>query len=464
MKNTRLDPWAPLLRHVVQPLYYAKNRDRRFQRLAALERNQWLPAGEVQALQVERLNALLRHAYETTEFYRQRLDECGLGPGPIRSIDDLSALPPVSKADLQVSLEGMISRAYDRKDLVADASGGSTGKPTVFYKDVDRHNLRRADQYRHDRWTGWNIGDPWALVWGARQDLVDERSLRERALQRYMERCIALDAFELSEARILSFLDRLGRFRPRMILGYAGALDHVARFILEKGRAGAVRPLAIVSSAERLTGEMRERIQAAFSCPVLDRYGSREAGLIASECRLRSGLHVNADNLLVEILENGRAVAPGEQGNVVVTDFWNFGMPLIRYDLGDRATASAGVCGCGRGLPLIQSIEGRASDFLVAADGTRIHGEYFTHLFYGNTGIAQFQFVQESMSEVVIRVVPAGESVPDIAQVVEKTRRVLGESVEVKVQLCTEIRPAASGKFRFTICNVHVVTEPREGR
>lgn len=464
MTNTRLDPWAPLLRHVVQPLYYAKHRDRRFKRLEALERNQWLAVEELQALQVERINALLRHAFETTEFYRQRLAECGLGPGPIHSIDDLSVLPPVSKSDLQANLEAMISRLYDRKDLVEDASGGSTGKPTVFYKDIDRHNLRRADQYRHDRWTGWNIGDPWALIWGARQDLVDERSLRERVLQRYMERCIALDAFELSGAGIRSFLGRLAGFRPKMILGYAGALGHVARFILENDLTGTVRPLAIVSSAERLTADMRERIQGAFGCPVLNRYGSREAGLIASECGLRSGLHVNADNLLVEIVENGRAVAPGEQGNVVVTDFWNFGMPLIRYDLGDRATASAGVCGCGRGLPLIQSIEGRASDFLVAADGTRIHGEYFTHLFYGNTGVAQFQFVQESMRDVIIRVVPAGGSAPDLAEVVEKTSRVLGESVEVKVQLCSEIRPAASGKFRFTISNVDAAADPREGR
>lgn len=451
----RFDPWAPVLRHIVQPLYYSRHQDARFRRLRELEKQQWLPRPALQRLQLDRINALLRHAYETTDFYRQRLTDCGIGAGPIETTSQLSAMEPVTKSDLQQSSPSMVSTAYNIEALVKDASGGSTGAPTIFYKDLDRHNLRRADQYRHDRWTGWDIGERWALIWGARKDLIDESSLRERLVERYLQRCVSLDAFELSNERMQQFADVLMRFTPKMILGYAGALDCFAAFLIENGREQSIRPAGIVASAERLTANMRERIQAAFGCPVLNRYGSREVGLIASECGRAEGLHINADNLLVEVVENGRTAKPGETGDIVVTDFWNYGMPLIRYNLGDRAVATSDDCSCGRSLPLLKSIEGRTSDFLVSADGTRIHGEFFTHLFYGNPDVLRFQFLQTSMDSVTIKVVPATSSVqPDFRDVLEKTRRILGGQPSVAIEICDSIPAPPSGKYRFTISNV----------
>ena len=452
MMNSRFDPWALVLRHIVLPLYYLRHGDKRFRRLKELENNQWMSRAALNALQIERINVLLHHAYDTTSFYRERLDSCGIGAGPIAKLSDLSALQPISKADLQNYGSTMISSSYRNEDLIKDASGGSTGKPTIFYKDPERHNLRRADQIRHDRWTGWNIGDRNALIWGARQDLIDERSIRERFVERYLHRLCSLDAFELSDEKMRTYTDRLIAFQPVMILGYASVLDRFATFLLESGKGRKIKPLGIISSAESLTNEMRERIQKAFGCLVLNRYGSREAGLIASECGSGAGLHINADNLLVEILHDGQPVNPGERGEVVITDFWNFGMPLIRYNMGDRAIAATEECNCGRGLPLMGSIEGRTSDFLTAADGTQIHGEFFTHLFYDEPSVSQFQLIQESMSKVTIKVVPAtSRTSVNLDQIVSKTKRVLGGDLQVSVELHDTIPATPSGKFRFTI-------------
>lgn len=450
--TVRIDPWASFLKYVGQPLYYARSGDRRFRRLRELERNQWLASSELEALQLRRVNALLSHAFRTTEFYRQRLTDCGIGEGPIGSLSDLTSLEPVSKSDLQQHCSEMISSAYNKSDLVEDASGGSTGAPTVFYKDLERHNLRRADQVRHDRWTGWDIGDRWALIWGARKDLIDETSWRQKVIERYLERCRSLDAFEFTDKIMEDYAQRLTQFRPKMILGYAKALDRFSQFLLENGQAGRIQPSGIVSSAECLTEAMRNRIQKAFSCKVLNRYGSREVGLIASDCGHGMGLHINADNLLVEILEGGEPAASGE---VVVTDFWNFGMPLIRYRMGDRAVREPGNCDCGRGLPLLRSIDGRTSDFLTAADGTLIHGEFFTHLFYGFETVSEFQFVQESMTSTVINVVPLKpEERGNLDAVVEGARRILGGDTQVRLNWCDSIPPTPSGKFRFTISKV----------
>jgi phenylacetate-CoA ligase len=130
-------------------------------------------------------------------------------------------------------------------------------------------------------------------------------------------------------------------------------------------------------------------------------------------------------------------------------------MPLIRYDMGDKATASDEVCSCGRALPLIASVDGRQSDFLIAADETEVHGEFFTHLFYGRPDVAQFQVVQQDRMTVVLRVVPvrvAEEN--DYSDIVEKMSRVLGEGVNVDVEICESIPPSRSGKHRFTICEI----------
>ncbi|MDH3266851.1 MAG: hypothetical protein OEM25_07795, partial [Gammaproteobacteria bacterium] len=329
------------------------------------------------------------------------------------------------------------------------------GAPTVFYKDVNRHSLRRADQIRHDQWTGWRLGEKWALIWGARTDLVTHRGLRERMVERYLHRCISLDAFELDDDRIAAFIHRMKRFNPKMILGYANALHRVAEFVLEGNLQVAVQPRGIVSSAETLTTEAKERVSLAFECPVLDRYGSREVGLIASDCGAGDGLHINADNLVVEIVCGDRHAEPGETGDVIVTDLLNYGMPFIRYDLGDRATASDAKCRCGRSLPLIASVDGRQSDFLIATDGTEVHGEFFTHLFYGHPDVIQFQVVQESREHVVLRIVPKSiDCKGDFSEITETTARVLGNGTEVSVELCDSIAPSRTGKHRFTISKI----------
>ena len=455
MHQRQFDLWALLLRRALLPIYYGRHGDKRFDRLRSIEANQWLSPLDIETLQLERMNRLLKHAHTTTPFYRRRLDEAGIGPGPINDLAHLQMLRPTTKEDLQTSADQMISTEYTKKSLLRDASGGSTGTPTVFYKDTERHNLRRADQIRHDRWTGWNVGERWALIWGAKVDLHDKPSFRQRLVDRYLHRNLTLDAFELSEGKMQRFAIQLSKFQPRMILGYANALDVFSRFLLDTDLAGCIRPSGIVSSAERLTEEARRRIMDAFGCPVLNRYGSREVGLVASECGAHRGLHINADNVYVEIIEDGLPVKPGASGDVLVTDFWNFGMPLIRFAMGDRAVASDERCPCGRGLPMIASIDGRSSDFLRAADGTRIHGEFFTHLFYDDESVMQFQVIQTSMAEVKLRIVPKAKSdVKSYDDVMDRIVEILGGSTKVQLELCDEIPPSASGKHRFTISHV----------
>ena len=162
--------------------------------------------------------------------------------------------------------------------------------------------MREADQIRHDRWSGWDLGDPFALIWGASRDLTGLRSVRKAFVNKWVFRVIPLDAFDMNESVMEQFVVQLETANPPMILGYANALFQFAKFLRQRHPNHRIRPKGIVSTAETLTAEARATLEEVFKCPVLNRYGSREVGLVASECAHQKGLHINMDNVVVEIL------------------------------------------------------------------------------------------------------------------------------------------------------------------
>src|SRR5207245_10519996 len=153
------------------------------------------------------------------------------------------------------------------------------------------------------------------------------------------------------------------------------------------------------TTTEGLFSERRERIRAGLAEEVYDRVGCREIGNTAHECTAHDGLHVNAKHTVMEVVdERSRAAAPGSEGEVLYTSLGNYFFPLIRYRVGDYAVAAGetGQCRCGRGLPKIRGLRGRVSDMLTTPDGTKVHGEYFSHLFYNTHSVLEFRVVLET--------------------------------------------------------------------
>ena len=145
------------------------------------------------------------------------------------------------------------------------------------------------------------------------------------------------------------YLRRLNSYRPDVIVAYAHSLYTFARSLEERGLR-PFSPKSIIVGAEKLYPFQRELIEKVFEAPVFETYCSREFMLMSSECDRHEGMHLTAENLLVEVLDNdGRPTPEGEQGNVVVTDLYNYGMPFVRYANGDRAVAGRGACSCGAG-------------------------------------------------------------------------------------------------------------------
>lgn len=430
------------------PLYLKRKKSPRLARLDFLEKSQWWPKEQLLAYQFNALQKIVKHAFETVPFYQKKYSDAGFHPDSLKSLKDMHSLPFTTKEDIQTHLQEMVSSDYPICSLEEDSSGGSTGKPTIFYKVPKTADIRRADQIRHDRWCGWDIGKKALYVWGAQRDINLYHDLKLRLLDTYLFRVKWVDAFDLTEEKLRAFPLIMEKYRPVMILAYANALYFVAKY-LKKNGLSICPPAGIITSAETLTFEMRSLIEEVFSCKVLNRYGSREVGMIASECDRQEGLHVNSENIFVETVPFADSNVYNE---IVVTDLHNFGMPLIRYKMGDMVkNLGKETCSCGRGLPLIGPIVGRSADFIVGKNGRYIHGEYFTHLFYGIQGVKEFHLLQERLDLIILSLVADSTFDRNYASKLrEEISSQFDDGLTLDIKFVEKISKSPSGKFRFT--------------
>ena len=211
----------------------------------------------------------------------------------------------------------------------------------------------------------------------------------------------------------------------------------------------------ILTGAEPLYEYQREKIEQAFGCRVYNTYGCREVMLIAAECREHKRLHINADHLLVETLDSAGNSITGTSGDVVLTDLFNYGMPLIRYQNGDQATLHDEACGCKNPLPLMSSIDGRKLDIIKTPSGKLIPGELFPHLFKEFTAINKFQVRQQQLDQLQIAIVARqGLTDADKAKISAEINRYAEGELQLHINLVDDIPLTASGKHRVTVCEV----------
>jgi len=411
-----------------------------------LSREQWLSRSEVEKLQIDRLRKLLDHASVNSKYFRENYPDIKSISEEIQSLSDLEKLPVLTRDDLQENFNEMLCPPPGAEPY-ADSSGGSTGNPVNFFHDNYYKEYANAFELLFLSWHGILRGDRTAIFWGADRDFK-ELSFKEKLFLK-TERLKMLNSFNIDESTMAAFLDEIEKFRPDYIYGYASSLDLAAKHVNRSGNYN-FRPRAIRSSAEMLYDSQRLEIEKAFGAKVSNFYGSREVNNLAAECPAGEGLHVFASGRIVEIADEcGKQLPPGENGYLLVTDLTNFSFPFIRYKIGDMGIRKSEMCSCGRGYPLLENITGRSSD-IITVGGKYIHGEYFTHLFYGQPDVKQFQVIQETENLIIVRIV-ADDRDMNTAGIVDKIRQQVGEGVEIKIEFVNIIEPLKTGKYRFTV-------------
>lgn len=417
-----------------------------------LEDSQWWPRERIEALQLERLRALLAHARDHVPYYRERFARLGFDPATIASLADLQRLPLLGKAEIRANTEAL--KADDAVGLARFNTGGSSGEPLIFFIGDRRVSHDVAAKWRATRWWGVDIGDPEIVVWGSPIELGAQD--RVRALRDRLFRTELLPAFEMSATKLDGFVARIRARRPKMLFGYPSALSHIGLHAEKRGiRMDDLGIEVAFCTSERLYDHQREAIERVFGCPVANGYGSRDAGFIAHQCP-QGGMHLTAEDLVVEIVDGeGRVLPPGQAGEIVVTHLATGDFPFIRYRTGDVAVMDTATCACGRGLPMLREIQGRATDFVVARDGTVMHGLALIYVLRDLPQVAGFRIVQESLAHTRVQVVAGpGFDADTVARIERGLAARLGEGVRVEVERVDVIAPEKSGKYRYVLSKV----------
>lgn len=423
-----------------------------------LNDSQWWPRERLVEYQRQELGRLLRHAYEQVPFWRRTFDASGLSPNDMRGYADFIKLPVIDKATIRAQKTEMIARSHVDTNW-KKSTGGSTGEPLHFEYTADSYDWRVACSRRGYGWAGYEEGMRQVSIWGAwTPEGTTAFRLWKEELHRRMAGRILVNSFKFDEQHMARSVEIINHHKPVNIVGYSNPLYDLARFI--NRRAGLQHhPRSVLSAAETLYLYQREEIEKAFDCPVFETYGSREFMLIGAECDHKHGLHLSIENLLVEVVDEDGSPIVGERcGDLVVTDLHNYGMPFIRYRIGDIGELTDELCSCGRGLPLLKKVIGRSLDVIRTPTGASIAGEFFPHLMKDFAWIKQFQVIQDRLDHLRLMIVQEPNATEaELESLKQEMSKLCAGELTVDYEFVAAIPLTSTGKRRVTVSNIGIL-------
>ncbi|HEY80138.1 MAG TPA: phenylacetate--CoA ligase family protein [Anaerolineae bacterium] len=421
--------------------------------LESLEASQWWSYDQIQALQNAKLRRLIAHVYEHVPFYRQVMDQRGLKPADIQTADDLVKLPIVDKKALTQHYDaGLRDHSIPRKQLIHATSSGSTAERLHYWTTKSQKAKKWAGLFRWWEMVGYEFGDPYVTF-----QLAPNQGFKGWPLVGRLEWLLLrhhwLSAQEMTDEVLAQYVENLRAWRPKLFRSYASTLYYLAKRMNEAGLN--VHVPAILTTGETLTDHMRETIARAFAPgEVFNEYGG-DGMQIAAECHEHQGMHINAETYIVEIVKDGKRVAEGELGEVVLTNLEATATPFIRYNIHDVAALTTAPCACGRGLPRLSHLEGRLTDMFVTSDGHWLTVHQFTAFFAKVHSVKAFQVIQKEVDFIVIKLVVDDHfSQADHQRIIDTFRGYMGPNVRFELQFVDDIPTTPVGKRRFFISEV----------
>ncbi len=407
---------------------------------------------ELREQQLHDLRAILRHAQGACPFYARRFADAGFDPEQVTSAKDLRRIPTLSRHDIVNHVDEMVSTLHDKSKLITRKTGGTVNVPVPFFQDREaiarKHALERVFREAMGRHQGMRT----AWLWGAAQDVPAKdrprfQAFKEDWINRHVFREFDMDAGALSDEQLDRHIEALQRFRPHALQGYPVATDLVAQRALARGIQLQV-PLVILT-AEPVIPAHRERIGEAFQANVLSFYGSRENGWITYDHPETQEMLINTASVVLE--------SDPETNELFVTDLLNHGMPLIRYEIGDRGRLSDEPARCGDPRPVLASVDGRTADVVILPSGKRVPGVIadYRGLVLDPEGFTDVQLVQRDLHTMEVYYVPGPHFKQAALDVyVERMGRYFHGELQFQAHAVDRIAPGPNGKVRSLISMV----------
>jgi phenylacetate-CoA ligase len=396
---------------------------------------------------------MVSYAYRWVPYYRDTMDRLRLHPADFRAAADLERLPLLRREDLQQGLRRFVSTERPMASYYALRSSGSTGRPCTFYHDWPSlfGDIGHSARARAALATALGSGRPQRKAWifppsGAVWDLQRFFAQHMISLSRVRgvrQQLSVLDPLEANSRR-------LKEFRPEVIFAHGSYLALLfAHWHATGDPVASVRAVQYTSDA--IPDTARALIESQMGVAVFSIYEAAEAHSLAFECEQHAGLHVNADLYPLRVVDkDGRTLPLGKPGDVVVSNLVNRGTVLLNFLVGDVAALLPHSCACGRSLPLMSHVQGRSDDWLELPNGELVHPHLVLGVFKFDSGVWQYQMVQESSLKYSVYIVAGSELDRDqtTRRLQSELARILGQNAQVRVCYVDEIARTAAGKVR----------------
>lgn len=400
--------------------------------------------------QRKKLQDVLKLAFSEIDYYIRLNDTLELDYSLYKNFQKI---PIMTKDVIRESLKSLSNNNYPKIDeIFSNTSGGSTGEPVKFFRTKEQ-GAHASANYNYALYLNEvDIFDKSADLWGAERDM--HKTSTKFHLDSFLQNKIVLNTFVLSDKKIEDYINRLNKFKPKFLKAYVHSLYDISKFINKNNIKIDFRPI-IHCTTGPLYPEMRAEIKRAFNnADIYSFYGSREVSAIASEVRHSTELYVLYDNVFVEILDsNNQPVKNGEEGEIVVTTLNNFYMPLIRYKIGDRGIKGDDL---NFGTLKLKEVVGRTLGVIYKRDGSKIDGQFFTTLFFNKNGIKNFQLIQKSLSEMVLKIVKTNEfNQQELDQIIHRIDSELA-GINIKIHFCEKIDLTSTGKIMYVYSELDI--------
>lgn len=429
-----------------------------------LERIDHATEEELVKFQDQRLQALIAHCYANVPYYTRIFDERGLKPEDIRCREDLQKLPILTKQMVRDHYDELVSKDAAKRHYQKGSTGGSTGMPLKFMKEVTAWNMQWASSFRAWDWYGFQVGEKLMTLGGnslvKKRKIFTPKDIFDQCVMRNNKR----SSTEVDEAAMQAHYEAYMSYKPKAMRGYASSMVIFARYI-EAHQLPVVPMTCILTTGEILMPEYRKKLQEVFKCPVYDEYGAGDGGIDAHECLLQDGLHITEERCVIEITDKqGKVLPDGEIGYVTSTDLGNYVFPFIRYQVGDMAYMKPEKCSCGRASRVIGKVIGRAGKLIYNKQGVPISPTMLPIMLYRDNDyhneancviynkIDKFQIRQDKKGDirVLLKLKDPKEDRKQFEYVIANYENHFVGS-KVSLEFVEEIPPMPSGKEDYCV-------------
>jgi phenylacetate-coenzyme A ligase PaaK-like adenylate-forming protein/glycosyltransferase involved in cell wall biosynthesis len=421
-----------------------------------LEKSQWWPREQLLEFQWQETRKLVEHVFKSVPYYQKKYAEAGIRLEDIRSPEDFARLPVITRQEVNANRDVLRSTAYHGR-LIKHATGGSSGVPTRFYITIESYDWRTACTERVYAYTGCRLGERSLFLWGAPIGEPPRwMTAKVKAFETF-RRQLVINTFSTDDAKWRDIFAQAVKYRPKLIVGYISSLEGFSRFLLAN-KLALPSVKAIIAAAEPLYPVSRELIEHAIRAPVFNTYGSREFMSLGGECEFHNGIHVNSENIKIE------TARPASEGasDILITDLHNYGMPFVRYAIGDVGVLDKTPCPCGRSLPKVGAIEGRVLDVLRTPEGRMVSGELVPHIMKDIPEVMEYRVKQVSLTQLAMQAVLSSPLSRASREIIDsEIHKAFGPDTRLEVERVKSIDRLASGKRQVTI---GMETKPRRPR